>query len=89
MASKNQLLGSGRVVEERVVETVVDEKVGWPMRFYHASTPAGKVFYTKPEQNIAKLEGWVESPAELTLKQADKIIAKKEKVKAKAKAKKE
>jgi len=66
MASKNQLLGSGRVHEEKITKRIeIDEKLGWPKRLYHVSYSAGKVFQTLPEQNEMKELGWVESPADV------------------------
>ena len=66
MASKNKLLGSGiPAEEEKVIEENVDLELGWPKRLYHNDCLTGKVFATFPEQDLAKKEGWVESPADL------------------------
>ena len=65
MVSKNKLLGSGIEVEDEKEEVKIDEELGWTKHLYHIDCPEGKDFATFPEQNKAKLDGWVESPADL------------------------
>lgn len=79
-SGNNTLIGSGRVVEEKAPEVKVDTELGWPKRLYHPDTgKVGKRFETLPEQDEAKKEGWVESPADF-----GKVVSVEEKVKKEA-----
>ncbi len=65
MVSRNQLLNGPKVKEVKAKKIKVNAELGWPKRLYHVNFLSGKVYQTLPEQEEAKEEGWVESPADI------------------------
>jgi len=72
MASNNQLLGSG-VIVEKAIKVKKSAELGHPKRLYHENFPKGKRVETKPEQEEMLKLGWVESPRDI-----GKVVEKKE-----------
>ena len=64
MASKNVLLGSGKV-EEVEAEVVVKKPVKAPAWRYHESCPKGKIFKTDEALEAADAAGWKDHPGKV------------------------
>ena len=65
MASKNTLLGSGKIEvdeEQPILDEVFD-----PMWLYHTNFPEGKIVRSIKEKAVAIEEGWVDHPGKCTL----------------------
>lgn len=64
MASKNKLLGSGKI-EEEVPEIKEVPQVKAPAWRYHESCPEGKIFKTDEALVKADQDGWVDHPGKV------------------------
>lgn len=65
MASRNKLLGSGKIEEEVEKEVPLKVFVKAPAWRYHADCPKGKIFKTDETLAEADANGWKDHPAKV------------------------
>lgn len=67
MASKNKLVGSGKIEEEKVIEEKKVQSEFEPMWLYRSDFPKGRIIKSLKEKRELVKEGWVDHPGKCTL----------------------